>query len=162
MKKLVISMVLMLVVVGLFSTSISVGYGALHGGMGAKGVISMGGTAKGEDSGLVIGVGTFDGETWLEAGVQFDFDGYYTAIVYGGIATETQWTSWEDDEEKKVINGLTIVGGKIINLDSEKHWMINIDAGYSWGKTTFFEGTNWEYEYDFSTLTFDVGLGYRF
>jgi len=161
MKKILILMLLCITYVGLNAKTISAsfGYGAHHGGLGAK-VMYL--SEKGGDSGLFMGGGVFDGETMYELGIQGESNGYYADISYGGIGVQTDWNSWDDVEETKVINGWTLLAGYIINLDNTRTMFIDLGSGYSFGKTTFFEGTSYEYEFDWKAFTFDVGLGIRF
>lgn len=161
MKKIFVVMLLCVAYVGLSAKTLSAsfGYGAHHGGLGAKVLIL---TEKGGDSGIFMGGGTFDGETMFEFGIQGESNGYYGDISYGGIGVQTEWNSWDDEEETNVINGWTLLGGYVIDLDRTRTMFIDLGSGYSFGKSIFFEGTSYEYEFNWKSFTFDVGLGIRF
>lgn len=143
--------------------SVSAGYGAHHGGIGLKAVIGAKSKIS-NDSGIVFGIGTFNEKTMYEIGLQLESDNYYATISWGGIGTETE-TSWganNMEEETKVIEGWTVIGGRIFDLSNDGKWFIDLGLGYSGGKTTFFEGTSYEYECEWEFVTFDAGLGIRF
>lgn len=154
---------------GAWDLDISFGYGANHGGLGGKATLS---------DIFTIGIGSFEGQTLYEVGLQipyrlsdineFDrmFSTAYLNASYGGIAVQTEtyndYIDRSTTEETKVVDGWNILGGYLWVFGDEGKIFLDMATGYAFGKTKFFTGTEFEQEYEFSTLTFDIGLGYRF
>lgn len=103
-----------------------------------------------------------------ELGVQFGYGNLYAAISGGGIGVQTESItisnngSISTDSETKVILGYSGVAGYNINIGPEKRFYVNLGVGYSWGKTTYFKGTQYAYQKIIGAVTIDFGLGYRF
>ena len=149
-------------------TDLSLGYGALHGGLGGKLTLN---------NVVYVGLGALTGKTLWEAGLQFPFrinemrnsgkliNTGYLAVGYGGIGVKTDfyWDSYGNFETAtKAINGWTLLAGYLFVIGSDDRLFLDLGAGYSFGKTKFFEGTDFETDVKFNAYTIDGGIGYRF
>lgn len=105
---------------------IGIGVGSNYGLIGARGIVGVKGT------GVLLGVGYFDGFTTFSAGLQYSQDYFFTSIVYGPFGS--YYIDNYGDIDKGILEGLIISLGGRINLLKSKIMFLELGAGLFTGK----------------------------
>ncbi len=126
--------------------SVGFGLGPNHGLIGTKTVVGY------KNSGLLIGLGTFNGVISYEIGAQLCPDWYYFNIGYGGFSVAYDGVVYEH----YLMKGLILMGGGVINLGKRKLFYADLGIGYATGKA---EMAYISVKKDVATI--NLGIGYR-
>lgn len=152
----------------------SFGYGAAHGGLGAKTVFGP----------FVLGLGKLYDFTWYQIGLQIPLLNFYSCdwmepmafaiphsyfqYNYGIVAVVSDSYSASGlptVTSSKRVEGHTLMLG-YIHYFAKKSRIVFIDGamGYSWGKdpVVFFKNTPYQTSQRVRAFTFDVGVGINF
>lgn len=131
---------------------ISAGIGPNHGVLGIKSVLGYKGT------GLILGVGSFDGFTTTSVGFQVAVKWWFANLTYG--PTGSYSVSFGGQVEKGLTQSIIFMTGGRINLIKSKRLYLELAAGLS-GSDDIpapFGGV----EEVGGGLALGLGLGYRF
>jgi len=129
---------------------IGIGVGPNYGILGGKAVVGLNGT------GLMIGIGSFDGMTTTSIGFQVTYESFFANLSVADYGSYE--VSWPGFYEKGLVRGTVfIVGGKI-GIGKEKKLYVDIGVGAAGGGETPSPFGNIE---ESVQLSLSAGLNYR-
>ena len=133
--------------------NVGVGIGANYGIIGTKTVVGY------KNSGLMLGLGyAIGGLPGYQIGGQLSIKWFYMNLSYGVVQT----AKVNNDPTYSVKAGNIMVGG-MIGLGQEKRTFIDLAIGHSFGAPPLVIYVPYaSFEQDQNTVTFCLGIGYRF
>lgn len=129
---------------------LGVGVGQNYGITGAKVVLGMNG------SGLMVGVGNFDGYTTFSVAAQVRYQWWFANLGYGTIGSYEFTGLFRD---KGLLNSVIFLTGGQINLNPNKSFYLELAVGYHGASN---EKDPFGEPIDSGGLAVGAGLGYRF
>jgi hypothetical protein len=133
--------------VSLPSINMGVGVGPSYGLMGVKAVLGK------NDSGMVIGLGSFMGEVFAYSyGYQMTIESFYLNLVMGNVIAVKI-----NNNPIEALKGGGLFLGKMFNFGSGNFY-IDVSVGHTFGveKTSYYER-----EFSNDGFSFNLGLNYR-
>lgn len=130
---------------------LGIGLGPNYGLIGAKAVIGKKGT------GLLIGLGNFDGFTTFSIGAQITYQWWFASITYG--PTGSYRVEFNGQVDKGLTESIVFITGGRINLNPNKRLFLELGVGFTGSDDI--PGGPFSSQESGGGVTANIGLGYR-